>query len=625
MSASHPPKFASEGHGKGGISGISRDTHFDNMTRIDPHSFADNEQPSTKHFDLDLFVDFDSKILRGTVTLHLDRAADGVLDLDSRGLTIESIVDSSSTPIAFELATSDPVLGERLRLRTTASALTIKYRTAPIASALQWLDAAQTRSGRPYVFTQCQAIHARSVVPCQDTPRVRSTYSAALNVPRSLVAVMAASSEGSRDVEGLRTVYRFEMPQAIPSYLLAFAVGNITHADIDARTRIYAEPATIDAATEEFKEVPDLVTKAEALFGPYPWTRFDLLVMPPSFPYGGMENPRLTFVTPTLLAGDRSLVNVVAHELAHSWTGNLVTNASANDFWLNEGFTVYAERRIIEATEGVERMALHAALGRDGLDRDLARLSDIDPKLTRLRNDLEGVDPDEVYSLVPYEKGFLFLTHLEAKVGRERFDRFLLAYIERFRFTSITTDDFLVFLREAMPEIETTVDLDVWINGEGLPSDAPCFTSARLSALRALLDAWTEGKRPDTDVLKALDATEWQVLLSQLPHVMPIADCAWLDQGFRLSRVENAEIRVGWLTIAAASRYVPAYGAIRETLLSVGRMKYIRPLYAALIQSGTKGCDFAAEVFAQAQSSYHPVAQTLIASMLANAAEEPSV
>ncbi|MBK8012631.1 MAG: M1 family metallopeptidase [Deltaproteobacteria bacterium] len=589
------------------------------MTRLDPHSFADDQQPSTKRFSLDLFVDFEARILRGTVTLCLDRPAEGVLDLDSRGLTIESVVDASGHPIEHQCGGRDAILGERLRLRTTASEVTIKYRTAPIASALQWLDAAQTRSGRPYVFTQCQAIHARSVVPCQDTPRVRSTYSAALNVPRSLVAVMAASAQGSRDVEGLRTVFRFEMPEAIPSYLLAFAVGNITQRDLDARTRIYAEPATIDAAAEEFENVPALITKAEALFGSYPWTRFDLLVMPPSFPYGGMENPRLTFVTPTLLAGDRSLVNVVAHELAHSWTGNLITNASMNDFWLNEGFTVYAERRILEATEGHESMALHAALGRDGLERDLRRLSAIDPKLTRLRTQLEGVDPDEVYSLVPYEKGFLFLVLLEAKVGRDRFDQFLLAYIDRFRFTSITTDEFLAFLREALPGIEADVDLGAWIDGEGLPPDAPSFTSARLQTIQGLLEAWGRGERPDAGKLKAFDATEWQVLLSQLPHNMPIADCAWLDQGFRLSRIENAEIRVGWLTIAAASRYVPAYDAIRETLLSVGRMKYLRPLYAALIQSGTRGFDFAAEVFAQARSGYHPVAEALISSMISNA------
>jgi leukotriene-A4 hydrolase len=306
------------------------------MPLADPHSYADDTQPRTTELELDLIVDFKTRDLFGTATLTLDRRANGVLDLDTRALAIQSVSDDSDKPVPFELGPPDPIKGTRLRLSLAGDRATIRYRTAPDATALQWLTFEQTRGHRhPYVFTQCQAIHARSIIPCQDTPRVRSRYRAKLNIPQPLRAVMAAAHVGRSDLEGGRAVEMFEMPQPIPSYLVAFAVGSIEAKSIGPRSRVYAEPESLEEAAWELAHVDAMLTTAERLFGEYAWDRFDVLVMPPSFPYGGMENPRLTFLTPTVLAGDRSLVNVVAHELAHSWTGNLVTNASMNDFWLN--------------------------------------------------------------------------------------------------------------------------------------------------------------------------------------------------------------------------------------------------------------------------------------------------
>lgn len=589
------------------------------MVTLDPHSYADSAEPDVKHIRLDLDLDFASRTITGSARLELDRAADGALTLDTRDLAIVGVTDGDGHALDYELAQRDPIKGARLRVSTTGDTVVVRYATSPDASAIQWLEPAMTAGGaEPYVFTQCQAIHARSVFPCQDTPRVRATYHTTIRLPRALVAVMAAAPLRRIEEEATpdRVCFEFEMPQPIPSYLFAFASGNIASKDLGPRTRVYAEPEVLDDAAWEFEGVGSMLDRAEALFGAYAWDRFDLLVMPPSFPYGGMENPRLTFLTPTLLAKDKSLVGVVAHELAHSWTGNLVTNASMNDFWLNEGFTVYAERRIIEALEGPETRALHAALGREHLERDIARLTKKDPKLTRLENDLAGVDPDEVYSLVPYEKGFLLLVALEEAVGREAFDAFLAKYIERFAFSSITTADFEAFVKEALPEGVAKVDLARWIHGTGIPDDAPVAKSEKLDAIRALARTYADGARPDAAKLSAFDANAWQVFLSQLPKTMAIEEVTWLDTTFGLTKSNNYEILVGFLEIAARSGYEPAFEAASATLKQVGRMKYLRPLYVALVEQGDRGKLVAKDTFAVAQDGYHPVARGVIAGVL---------
>ena len=402
------------------------------------------------------------------------------------------------------------------------------------------------------------------------------------------------------------------MPQPIPSYLFAFAVGDLAAKDIGPRSRVYAEPEVLDAAAWEFAEVDQHLARAERLFGPYAWDRFDLLVMPSSFPYGGMENPRLTFLTPSLLAGDRSLVSVLAHELAHSWTGNLVTNASAEHFWLNEGFTVYAERRLVEALYGDSARAMQTAVARTHLDADIARLSETDPDLTRLQVDLTNHDPDAVFSTVPYEKGFLFLLRLEENVGRARFDTFVRSYIERFRFRSIRTEDLLSFLRTDFPDLIANVDVDAWVHGRGLPVDVPAVASAKLAEVTSLARRWSEGHRPDFEELGALNADGWQAFLSALPPTLPSDEIAWMEHRFSLSASKNAEIRVAWLTIATRSDYRAAWRSTKATLLEFGRMKYLRPLYSALVEAGADGQAEARAIFAEAQDRYHPVARGMV-------------
>src|SRR5438477_12332617 len=404
--------------------------------RLDPHSYADVGQPRTRSIDLALRVDFSRRTLEGDIPLHFHASGGGKVDLDTRDLRIDAVTSLAGASLAYELAPAQPVLGSRLRvtLPTGAAGLRIRYGTSPAASALQWLEPAQTAGGQSFLFSQCQPIHARSLAPLQDTPRIRITVGRArFKVPSRLRTLMAAAAKGREDAGGGEAVDVFEMPQPIPSYLLAFAVGDLQPRALSARTAVWAERAVVDAAAYEFAGTEEMIRAAEQLFGPYEWDRYDILVMPPSFPYGGMENPRLTFVTPSVLAGDRSLVSVIAHEAAHAWTGNLVTNANANHFWLNEGFTVYAERRILEALEGRETSELHAAAGRHDLQVTLERFASR-PQLTHLRTDLRGIDPDEAYSSVPYEKGYLLLRKLEETAGRPAWDVFLRSYLGRFRF-----------------------------------------------------------------------------------------------------------------------------------------------------------------------------------------------
>ena len=577
------------------------------MPRLDPHSFTDSDDPQTARFDLLACVDFEARVVKGNVTLFLTASPSQSVkfDLDTRDLTIFRVVDEADVPLPWELSPAEPILGSRLRVTLPCGtrSLTIAYSTSPDASALQWLSPPQTAGGvHPFLFSQCQAIHARSVVPLQDTPRVRVTYSAELTVPRALRGLMAAAHRG-RVEQGEVAVEKWEMPQPIAPYLFALAVGELESRELGPRSVVYAEPSVVERAAYEFATVDAMITSAEKLFGPYDWERFDILVMPPSFPYGGMENPRLTFLTPTLLAGDRSLVNVLAHELAHSWTGNLVGAGDAEHFWLNEGFTVFAERRIIEALEGAEVTALHAAIGR----LDLARAcSALPAELTKLRTHLLGVDPDEAFSKVPYEKGYLFLRTLEEASGREAFNAFLTSYISTFKWRTLTSEDFAAFVTQGLPSAMETVNLEAWLNAPGIPPGAPEPRSSRLDGVKAL-----GAQVPGEGLARSWTPTEWVLYLEALPRPAPLALCAQLDERYALTQSTNMEVCVSWLQVALHAGHPAAVPRAEWVLGSVGRMKYLKPLYRALADHPeTKG--LAQTCFSKFSAGYHPIARQVI-------------
>jgi aminopeptidase N len=566
---------------------------------------------------LALSVDFDHRLLRGTATFDLTERHVGPLDLDTKGLTVHDAHTETGGSVPFELGPEDPVLGRRLRLAPPPGAreVRVRYETSPEALALQWLAPSQTEGGHhPFLFSQCQPIHARTLLPVPDSARVRLTYEAAITVPEALTAVMSAGPAGTREgPPGTRT-FLFTMPQPIPSYLLALAVGRLESRDLSPRSRVWAEPETVGAAAHEFAGIEAMIVTAESLFGPYDWDRFDMLVLPPSFPYGGMENPRMTFLTPTLLAGDRSLVDVVVHELAHSWTGNLVTNATMDHFWLNEGFTVWAERRILEALHGQEVAALGWAIGEAALTASLERFGAESP-FTRLRTDLAGMDPDDAFSAIPYEKGSRFLALLERTVGRERWDRFMREYIGRFRFTSITTEEFLSFLDGKLAGASATVNARRWLYEPGIPENAPVFRSRSLERLIALAEGWPAGRRPRPEEAARWGPSELLVYLQHLPRQLDAASCRWLDENLQLTGRGNYEILAEWLAIAAGSDYEPVFPRLREVLTRVGRMKYLRPLYAALGRHPRTRA-LAREVFAQASPRYHALSRRVAASVI---------
>ncbi len=580
------------------------------MARADPHAWADDAQPRQQHLRWTARVDFAARQLAATAELRFDRGGARV-DLDTRGLQVDAVTGPSGQALPFALGPDDAVLGTRLSvsLPEGEARCVVHYRTGPEATALQWLSEEQTASGRaPFLYSQCQAIHARSVVPLQDSPRFRFTYEAAVTAPVALQSLMAARSTG-RTETGSEATGRWAMDQPIPPYLFAFAVGALDSRELGPRSRVWAEPTVADAAAWEFAQVDRMLTQAEALLGPYVWGRFDVLVLPPSFPYGGMENPTLTFLTPTVLAGDRSLVNVLAHELAHSWTGNLVSNASAEDFWLNEGFTVFVERRILSVLEGPEAVALHAAVGRQSLENAVAGFRER-PALTRLRTHLAGVDPDDAYSQVPYEKGYLFLRALEDAVGSAPFDAFLRRYLHRFAFHSLTTQEFLDFLQAELPEALVKVDVPSWVDGEGIPPGAPAPASAQLARLQAL-----GGQLPTDAEARGFSPLAWQVYLGRLPRPTPRDTLEALDAAFHLTATRNADVLVAWLVPALSAGYAPALARSEAFLGEVGRMKYLKPLYAALL-AREETRPRAEACFRRYRSRYHAIAATGLESLL---------
>jgi leukotriene-A4 hydrolase len=584
------------------------------MARLDPHSYNDSEQPEIVYLDWKALVDFPSRTLSAEAVLTLDKPQGGPLDLDTRDLRVEGVFGENGQPLSYTLSPPEPILGSRLRviLPGGLSRIRVVYRTTPQASALQWLEPAQTAEGRnPFLFSQCQAIHARSVVPLQDTPRVRIRFRAEISVPAPLRALVAAGFVSRREERG-RAIEVYEMPQPIPPYLFAFAVGDLAARELGPRSRVWAEPGIVDRAAWEFEGVDAMLRTAEQLFGPYEWDRFDILTMPPSFPYGGMENPRLTFLTPSVLAGDRSLVSVVAHELAHSWTGNLVTNANANHFWLNEGFTVFAERRILEALEGPEVCGLQAALGRQRLERAVEGFGER-PELTRLCTDLAGIDPDEAFSEVPYEKGYLFLRTLEEAVGRAQFSEFLRRYVSTFRFRSLTTEDFEAFVERELPGALEKARASEWLHGTGIPENGPRPRSPRLEAIEAL-----GGQSPPEDLARSWKPTEWALYLESVPRPAPHRLCEDLDRRFSLSRSTNYEVLVAWLALAVESDYEAVLPRVETVLGEVGRMKFLKPLYAALARR-PRTRDLARSWLARYEAHYHPIARQVVEGVLRKA------
>jgi leukotriene-A4 hydrolase len=591
---------------------------------LDYHSFANVDQFRTTHLELELRVDLEDKTISGTVELDLKRLDPRAtqLILDTKDLTINDVTQKATDVVGaqaksddiwvsrpFHLEKADPILGSALVIELPASRksveiIRIDYETLPTAAALQWLTKKQTAGGhKAFLYTQSEPIGTRSWIPLQDTPQVRVTYRAKVHTASNVLAVMSAENDPKVKHNG---EYSFVMPQAIPSYLIALAVGDLQFQETGPRTGVYAEKSVVKAAAKEFADTESMIETSEKLFGPYRWTRYDILVLPPSFPVGGMENPRLTFITPTVIAGDKSLVSVIAHELAHSWSGNLVTNATWRDLWLNEGFTDYLENRIMNAVYGEQRAHMEAVLGLRRLRDNLATLK---PEDQVLAIDLRDRDPDLVFSDIPYEKGRLFLMYLDAKFGRDRFDAFLRSYFDHFAFKSITTEQFTEYLTENLlnryPGIVTHDQVLTWEHAPGIPTDAVLPVSTAFDSVDDARAAWLAGKLAVK--LFGLDwvTQQWLYFLDKMPETLSAQQLADLDKAYGLTRSQNAEIEHSWLRIVIRNGYQPGYARLEQYLTTIGRRKLIEPLYTDLMKTPA-GTLFAKRVYAKAKPGYHP-------------------
>jgi aminopeptidase N len=583
---------------------------------VDEHSYSQPDKVRTSDLALDLAVDFDKKEIAGTATYTLDWLDKSAtqLVLDTRDIAIDKAealdANGQATPLTFELADkADPILGTRLAIDTPTrpARVRVTYRTSPNASGLQWLDPAMTEGKQqPFMFSQSQQIHARSWVPLQDTPQIRFTYSAHVTAPKDAMVLMSADNDPNAVRDG---DYSFRMPQKIPSYLLAIAAGDLVFKPISDRSGVWAEPSMVDKAEHEFEDTEKMIRTAEKLYGPYRWDRYDLLVLPPSFPYGGMENPRLTFATPTVIVGDKSLVSLVAHELAHSWSGNLVTFAVDRDAWLNEGVTTYVQGRITEALYGQDLADMEQVIDRDELKKEYRTL---DPKMQALAlkpGDLS--DPDDAASDTAYTKGAWFMQWLEKKFGRETFDPWLRSYFDHFAFQSITTGQFRDWLQKHLvdkhPGTVTMAQVDAWLYEPGIPADAPQVQSRKFSVVDAARIAWSgSGTLPAPQVTSAWGTQEWVHFLEGLPETLKPEQLKQLDDAYHFTGTPNGEIAQRWYPLTVRSGYADARPAIAAFLERIGRRKLIMPIYEELVKT-PDGLAFARDVFAKAKPGYHPI------------------
>lgn len=611
------------------------------VSKTDQHSYANTHQIRTKHLHIDLDVNFENQKLYGVAHHEMENFGSDTAIFDIKGLEIQKITIGEQNGKKHEKETDfvigpwdkDSILGQPLLVKITPSTkfVHIYYQTTDHSEAIDWLDPSLTAGKKhPFMYTQGQAILTRSWIPLQDTPANRITYSANVKVPEDLMAVMSAENPVEKASDGL---YHFQMKQAIPCYLIALSVGNLTYRKLGPTCGVYAEPQLIHASASEFVDLPKMIVAAEQLYGKYKWEQYDIIVLPYSFPFGGMENPRLTFVNPTLLAGDRSLVSVIAHELAHSWSGNLVTNKTWDDFWLNEGFTVYFENRIMEALYGKEIADILALIEFQELQENIEEIqAGKFPEDTKLKLSLAGRNPDEGMTDIAYVKGAFFLKTLEKQVGRSKMDAFLNAYFKKYAFQTINTETFVDFLQHALLQPhKINFNTNEWIYQEGLPANCVRIQSARFKEVQQLANRFAAGEDIFQKQIKWIKVKgrkkkkkqiiqlkrekyitqEWQAFIRHLPQQMDPAILRHLDKNIRFKSWGNAEVATEWYVLAIQSGYTDVRPNMERFLTKVGRRKYLAPIYTALAKDPDNKA-WAQAVFQKAKYNYHAISRNSI-------------
>ncbi|MDZ4306731.1 M1 family metallopeptidase [Allopontixanthobacter sp.] len=581
----------------------------------DRFTFAQPEVARVTHVALNLALDFDARSVAGSATLDIQavEGADTVV-LDSKGLAISGVTGESGEPLPFTVGDSVADMGAPVTVTIgDTRQITVIY-SAANAEALQWLTPQQTAGGEhPYLLSQGQPTLNRSWIPTQDSPGIRQTWEARITAPEPLTVVMSGLTSGEPEAAGEgKRAFTFTMDKPVAPYLIAIAAGDIEFRELGPRSGVWSEPVMLDRAAAELADTEKMIDAAEKLYGPYRWGRYDMIVLPPSFPYGGMENPVMTFLTPTFIAGDKSLTGLVAHELAHSWSGNLVTNANWADSWLNEGTTSYFENRIIEELYGTRRAAQEAALGFATMQEALAE-SGMDAPVTALHLAEAEAVPDGGASGIIYDKGAVFLRTVETIVGREKFDAWLESWFDRHAFEPATSAMFLADMRENLvkgdAELEAKLMLDEWVYEPGLPSNAAQPDPAAFAEVDTAAESYAETRKVDSAAWAKWTAAERQRFLSKLPRSLTDAQLAALDRDLGLSKTGNNEVLFLWLELALENRYDPAVPAVEKFLGTVGRRKFVAPLFEALMEQGSWGQPIAKRIYAKTRPAYHAVTQ----------------
>jgi hypothetical protein len=613
---------------------------------FDDHSYSNLKEIYTTHLNLELDVSFQNKTIYGVARHTMKNNGTDTAIFDIKGLKIQKITlgdknNERETDFVIGNMDVDSVLGQPLLVSVDkkTTKVNIYYQTSENSEALGWLDSNLTSSkSKPFLFTQGQAILTRTWIPTQDSPSNRITYKAKVKVPKDLMAVMSAKNSKKLNKEG---IYEFEMNKAISTYLISLAVGDLVYHPFSKNSGVYCEPQLKAACVNEFVDLPKMIAAAEKLYGKYQWEQYDLLVLPYSFPFGGMENPMLTFVNPTVIAGDGSLVSVVAHELAHSWSGNLVTNRTWNDFWLNEGFTVYFEERIMEELYGKEVSDILASIERYDLENELDRIKNSKfPEDSRLFLELKKRNPDDAMTAIAYVKGAFFLKTLEQKVGRQRFDKFLNSYFKNFAFKTVNSKMFVGYLeKNLLKPNKIKFNYNEWIYEQGLPSNCIKINSGRLNRMKDFALNYSKGidvfapkikyryikikgkkkRKKFIEQIKRSDfiVQEWQTFIHSLPENIGKSKLQKLDTYFSFENCGNAEIMTDWFVLGIKNNYTELNPDIQNFLGKVGRRKYLLPIYETMLKNN-KTKSLAIDIFEKNKGNYHSVTKNSIEELIKN-------